>query len=304
MGETTGIAWCHHTLNPWIGCVKVSEGCANCYAEVATPTRVFRSKGEETWGPRAERHETEGWEAQARRWARAARAAGERRRVFCASLADVFENRMDLAGATAAAKLSGMRERLFELIESTPDLDWLLLTKRPENVRRLVPFRWLDRWPPHAWIGCTAENQARADERIPHLLRVPARVRFLSCEPLLEAVDVRWSLCATEGAVGGAAGLHTGSGISWVIVGGESGPKARPFDLAWARSLRDQCKAAGVAYFFKQMGSRPCGQAAPPDDGIDRGARGLFAAWRPRDRAGADPSEWPADLRVQEFPGA
>lgn len=174
MGAETKIEWCDHTFNPWIGCTKVSPGCANCYAAVNTFTRAQRAHGRELWGPDAARHVTS--EAKWRepiRWDAAAKAAGIRRRVFCASMADVFEDRPDLAEP---------RARLAYVIGKTPNLDWLLLTKRPENIARL----WItDVVPPNVWLGTTVEDQERADERIPHLLAVPAAVRFLSVEPLL-----------------------------------------------------------------------------------------------------------------------
>jgi protein gp37 len=149
------------------------------------------------------------------------------------------------------------RRRLFGLILDTPHLDWLLLTKRPENIARMVPLHfaggesWMrNGFPDNVWIGTSVENQATADERIPHLLNVPARVRFLSCEPLLGSVDIirgyQWAR--------GALSANYQPPIHWVIVGGESGHGARPMHPDWARSLRDQCQAAGVAYFFKQWG--------------------------------------------------
>jgi protein gp37 len=203
------------------------------------------------------------------KWNAAAQAAGERHRVFCASMADVFEDLPELVP---------LRARLFALVRETPALDWLLLTKRPENADRL----WIDAhvavrdalaliedtWAPNVWLGTTAEDQRRADERIPHLLAVPAVVRFLSCEPLLgpvdfhtvalrisDAVDPEWR----DGRRGEPIVRVLGSdnycaGIDWVICGGESGPGARPMHPEWARSLRDQCASAGVPFFFKQWG--------------------------------------------------
>lgn len=158
------------------------------------------------------------------------------------------------------------------------ELAWLLLTKRPENMVRLAPASWANGWPSHVWAGTTAENNEMLRERVPHLLRVLARVRFLSCEPLLEELDLGHSLVLNP-----CANKEQRS-INWVIVGGESGSRARPFDLAWARSIVAQCADAGVPCFVKQLGSRPVG--APPT----------------RHPAGADPSEWPEDLRVQEWP--
>ncbi|HEY7770469.1 DUF5131 family protein [Longimicrobium sp.] len=198
MGANTKIEWCDHTFNPWIGCQRVSPGCVNCYAEhTNTYVRVQRAGGNELWGPKGARHVTS--DANWRKplaWNRL--AAGNRTtawaldkvhvrpRVFCASLADVFEDRPDLVAP---------RARLFALIQATPELDWLLLTKRPENMVRLAQASgWEGDWPANVWAGCTVEDQQRADERIAHLLAVPAAVRFLSCEPLLGPVDLKGSL--------------------------------------------------------------------------------------------------------------
>ena len=133
-------------------------------------------------------------------------------------------------------ELSEHRTRLFELIEATPSLDWLLLTKRPHLVERLAP--WADNWPGNVWIGMTAENQRFLDKRVDSLVAIPAKYRFLSCEPLLGKLDI--SRCADR--------------ITWLIAGGESGGHARKSDPDWFRSLRDQCQDHGVAFHFKQWG--------------------------------------------------
>lgn len=296
MGEGSKIAWCHHTFNPWMGCVAVSEACKFCYAEAFVTKRM----GLPLWGPKAERRVTSAgnWR-EPLRWNRKAAAAGVRHRVFCASLADVFEDRPDLAEP---------RARLFRLIEETPALDWLLLTKRTDRMIDLArEAGWPGDWPENVWAGTTVESQKRANERVPHLLLVPASVRFLSCEPLLEPVDVsRWMwpvhwtwdarFPTPEAAIaaGAPASRHRQSLVSasaafinWVIVGGESGPGARPFDLDWARSLRDQCKTAGTAFFFKQAGSRALDGGKP---------------LRLRSYKGDDLGELPADLAVQDVP--
>jgi protein gp37 len=295
MGENSGISWCHHTLNWWMGCTKVSAGCKHCYAETLVTTRMRLP----VWGDKAERKATSAsTRKQVHTWNRKAREAGERHRVFCSSLSDVFEDRPDLAP---------MRAELFAAIVACPDLDFLLLTKRPENMVRLArDAGWSGAWPSNVWAGCTVENQAMFRERVPHLLEVPASVRFLSCEPLLESID----LTLVQAGAYGVNPLHD---IGWVIVGGESGPGARPFDLEWARQIRHQCNAAGTAFFFKQLGARPTtrlerdevwpghsfGQGPVQFDGDGFGnysVRGI------KDRAGADPAEWPLDLRVQAFP--
>lgn len=240
MGESTAIEWADHTFNPWIGCQRVSPACQHCYAET-----LNRRWGGGNWGANADRRITSeaNWRLPVR-WDRAAERDGVRRRVFCASMADVFEDRPDLEEP---------RARLWDLIAATPHLDWLLLTKRPENVRGMVPRRWAFgvrtineegstvepcEWPVNVWVGTTVEDQKRADERVPHLLDVPAPVRFLSCEPLLGPVDL-------------SAWLDR---LGWVIAGGESGHGSRPSHPDWFRSLRDQCQQAGVPFFFKQWG--------------------------------------------------
>jgi protein gp37 len=246
MAENSNIEWTDHTFNPWIGCTKVSPGCDHCYAETWDARGL--QGGATRWGAQAARTRTSpaNWRKPLA-WNRAAAAAGKRARVFCASLADVFDNH-------ASIKLE-WRDDLWKLIEATPNLDWLLLTKRPQNVSRIVSG-WMGphSWPSNVWLGTTVENQTEADRRIPHLLAIPAVVRFLSVEPMLGPVDlgvpVRAALFARKI-------VPIGDGtkpLSWVICGGESGPKARPMHPAWARSLRDQCNAAGVAYHFKQWG--------------------------------------------------
>jgi protein gp37 len=247
MSQNTKIEWATHTFNPWIGCTKVSPGCANCYAEAHD-----RRFGGGHWGKGVPRKRTS--EANWRKPLKWDRDAQENRpRVFCASLADWLDDEVPIEWL---ADLLG-------LIHSTPNLDWLLLTKRPENwlhrmalaqsitvdgnpfptVRKLTDKWFAGRPPANVWIGTTVEDQTRADERIPALLKIPAKVRFLSCEPLLGPVDFAKGGCAAW------MGL-----IEWVICGGESGPNARPMHPDWARTLRDQCAAACVPFFFKQWG--------------------------------------------------
>ena len=233
MGADSKIEWTHHTFNPWWGCERVSPGCQHCYAE-----SLAKRYGHKVWGKQSPRRffGENHWN-EPLRWNRDAQAAGERRRVFCASMADVFEERENLIHE---------RLRLWDLIEATPWLDWLLLTKRPQNVLLLSPIRW-DRfgWPDNVWIGTTVEDQQRADERVPILCAIPARVRFLSCEPLIGPVNLQ---------VGWLSPTFPALHVDWVIVGGESGPGARPMDPEWARSLRDDCERFAVPFFFKQWG--------------------------------------------------
>jgi protein gp37 len=231
-----------YTFNPWWGCLKVSPGCEHCYADA-----LARRYGFDVWGPAkttSRRMMSENYWKQPRKWNKDAEADGVRRRVFCASMADVFEDHPDVEAA---------RKRLFNLILETPNLDWLLLTKRPENILRFLPETWGGNVLPNMWLGTSVENQVQADTRIPELLKVPARVRFLSCEPLLG--DINLGLLGTlPGQLTGGAYRLAHQYIHWVIVGGESGPQARPMHPEWARSLRDQCQAAGVSFFFKQWG--------------------------------------------------
>jgi protein gp37 len=224
LGKNSSIEWTHHTFNPWWGCTKVSQACKFCYAEVWA-----RRTGGHFWGPRAPRRffGEQHWK-EPLKWNAEAGALGSRFRVFCASMADVFEYR---------AELTPWREKLWELIERTPHLDWLLLTKRPQRIALHNPW---GTWPANVWLGTTVENQRTGDERIPHLLDNYAPVRFLSCEPLIGRISIPPYLRA---------------GVGWVIAGGESGGKSRPSDPAWMRDLRDQCRDAGVPFLFKQWGN-------------------------------------------------
>ncbi len=228
MGKNSHIEWTHHTFNPWWGCAKVSPACDNCYAE-AWAKRV----GSDVWGPKADRRffGDAHWR-EPLRWNAEAVDAGERARVFCASMADVFEARRDL---------DATRTKLWKLIGETPMLDWLLLTKRPQNAGRMTP--WGETWPENVWLGTTVENQKFADLRIPFLIKCPARVRFLSCEPLLGKLNLsRWVKAGES------------SPIQWVIAGGESGAKSRPMHPDWPRALRDFSHAHDIAFHFKQWG--------------------------------------------------
>jgi len=227
MAKDSKIEWTHHTFNPWWGCSKVSPACRNCYAETWA-----KRVGSDVWGAKKERRffSANHWR-EPLKWNREAEAAGERRRVFCASMADVFERK---------AGLKEWRRKLWILIEQTPMLDWLILTKRPHNVTSMVPWP-PDDWPSNIWLGTTIENQNWADKRLPHLFANQAKVRFLSCEPLLGPVDL-------------AKGSPKGQSVDWVITGGESGPHSRPMDPQWARGLRDQCQELQIAFHFKQWG--------------------------------------------------
>jgi len=245
MSEKTTIEWTDHTFNPWWGCSRVSPACVNCYADTLA-TRY----GHTLWhrkGPRRMLSD-QNW-AKPLKWNRDAQRAGVPARVFCASMADVFEQH---PAPEVDAELDQARARLWELISATPWLRWQLLTKRIENVADMVP--WGSSWPDNVWLGTSVENQRFADERIPVLLDLPARVRFLSCEPLLGPLELsRYLGCWRRDG----DGRPLGSAIDWVIVGGESGAKTRPTALAWVRQVRDQCRSTpGVAFLFKQWGGR------------------------------------------------
>jgi protein gp37 len=288
MAETS-IEWCDYTFNPVEGCQRVSPGCVNCYAE----RKNKWLHGGENWGPNSPRlKRSEAYWRQPLKWDLAAKdeqdganvenghPPARRRKVFCASVADVFEDHPEWVEP---------RQHLFELIRHTPHLDWLLLTKRPENIMRLwprhdhalgalpfpgdMPPPGPTHWP-NVWLGTTAEDRERL-ARLDDLRRVPAEVRFVSFEPLLENLgDVNMR------------------GIHWAICGGESGPGARQFDVEWARSLRDQCRNAGVAFFFKQLGAR----TRMATDGGD--PLPMFF----KKHQAADLGFMPEDLRIRQFP--
>jgi protein gp37 len=245
----SNIEWTHFTFNPWWGCTKVSAGCKNCYAE----TLDARFKGDH-WGDNATRRMfgDKHWNRPLA-WNRKAEQEGVRYRVFCASMADVFEVHPD---PVINGELDSCRYRLWKLIEATPHLDWLLLTKRPEN-HELVPLAWQtgSRRPANVWLGTTAENQEQADIRIPILLEASwAAVRFVSYEPALEAIRIPdWLF--THDFVDYSDGMiveRTFDGIDWVIAGAESGPGARPMREEWVRRVRNQCDAMAVPFFYKQ----------------------------------------------------
>ncbi len=243
MAEQTGIEWCDSTFNPWIGCTRVSPACEDCYAARSTPARTLGV----VWGPGQPRRRTgaANWK-QPEQWQRQAaefRAVhGRRRRVFCASLADVFDNEVP----------DEWRVDLFKLIAATPDLDWLLVTKRIGNVARMLGDHPTVPLLPNIWLGITVCDQAEFDRDFPKLQRVPAAVRFLSVEPMLGPINASNGSRRSDGVA--SLGRPALEGLHWVICGGESGPKARPMHPDWARSLRDQCAAAGVPFLFKQWG--------------------------------------------------
>ena len=235
MGQTTKIEWSSHTFNPWYGCQKVSSACVHCYAETMSNRQLHKKKYgvQHLWGPTAMRRiaEDEKWE-EPLYWNRQAEKRNTRAQVFCGSMCDVMEDRRDL---------DAPRQRLYQLIEQTPFLDWLLVTKRPENLSKFLPQSWRSSPKPNVWLMTTCENQECADKRIPELMKVPAVVYGISVEPMLGPITL------PQGFVDlGRSG--------WVITGGETGCAARPTQEKWLTDLRDQCVSHGVAYVFKKWG--------------------------------------------------
>lgn len=232
MAENSKIEWTHHTFNPWIGCQKVSAGCDLCYAETQNNHRKWNGG---TWGPHAPRKRTsEGNWKNPLKWAKEARLTGTRPRVFCASLADVFDNKAP----------EGAFMDLLKLISATPELDWLLLTKRPENILKVAPWEWKSAIPSNIWLGVTCEDQAAYDRRWPILQSLPAWVRFISYEP----------------AIGPLRLYDEKDQPSWLICGGESGHAPRRMPEEWMENIMLDCRARGVAFFAKQM----TGKLTPP----------------------------------------
>ena len=317
MSENTNIEWCDATFNSIIGCAPCSTGCQHCYAKTLTErfgkdfavrrrTTAANWKKAETWNRKA----LESY------------SPGDRNpRVFCASMADWLDDadvlmpdgRIDQGGVETLADL-------LDLIRRTPNLDWLLLSKRPENwMGRIADARdsllqrgnaaggfWCQAWwasgqqndgplvakpPANVWMGVSAENQEYWDKRVPVLLDIPARVRFVSCEPLLGPIDMAYA------AFNGADSFGSLEGIHWTIWGGESGPKARPCNVEWIRDGVRQCREAGVAAFVKQLGARPYNGGR--DDMYDEC---VGTAIHYRNRKGGDMAEWPEDLRIREWP--
>jgi protein gp37 len=246
MAENSKIEWTDHTFNPWIGCTKVSPGCDHCYAE-----NLSKRYGWVKWGPHGERKRTSeaNWR-KPRQWAKAARGTGKRPRVFCASLADVFDNKVPVQ----------WRTDLFDLIAATPELDWLLLTKRPENVARMFPTGW---WG-QIWLGTTCEDQEHYLKRFRLISEVAVPIRFISYEPALGPLAINLAVPPVRAP-------------DWIICGGESGHGARMMEPWWARNVMLDCERYGIAFFMKQMtGKKPI-----PDDLL---IRQFPAPVRPQER--------------------
>jgi protein gp37 len=364
MSDTTKIEWCDHSWSPWEGCTKVSPGCINCYAEANDQRHLFEPV--DHWGPGAPRRLTKDWGKPAKlarnaicsRCGKAWPARGMHPDCEGESSdfrrASVFPSICDWLDAEVP---SAWLARFLKTIHDTPDLEWMLLTKRPENFRARLEAahaeilagsgastmvnRWLGSTypglsfqaapPPNVWIGTSVEDQQRADERIPALLKIQARVRFISVEPLLGPVvlnhiDAEASGSAEWCQIDALTGRHTDMGrpcqdvpkLDWVIIGGESGRGARPCNVAWVRSIVQQCHNASVPCFVKQLGARCVSRndagfegdtptAWPMDthysDNEEPGEyQGKPVRIKLRDRKGGDPAEWPDDLRVRQFP--
>lgn len=235
MGAETKIQWADSTVSFWIGCEKVSAACDSCYAQTWA-NRFMAGKG--LWEGNRHRTSKSTW-SQPLKWNAAAKKEGVRRRVFVNSLSDFFDNQVD----------PEWRRDAFNVMAQCLWLDFLLLTKRPQNIAKLAPQMADGReqpWAPNIWLGTTIENREEMHRRARLLKAIPATVHFWSAEPLLEDLgDIPPSFMP-----------------SWIICGGESGKNAREMPSDWARALRDQCKAAGVAFFMKQMTK----MAAIPED--------------------------------------
>jgi protein gp37 len=302
VAETTPIQWTDGSWSPWEGCDQISPGCTNCYAKAMND---WLRKGE-NWGPGAPRrvYSDEHWRKPLK-WNRKAAVNREQWKVF-PSVCDPFDKDAP----------EGQRERFWELIAQTPNITWLLLTKRVGNVPGMVPGAWLEvgGWPKNVWPGATFVNQEEVDRDMHKLLRLPAPVRFGSFEPLLGEIDLEQ---------GGAIGVgcddmppyerRTWPELDWTIVGGESGRNARPLTLEWVRKIVKQCKAAGTPVLVKQLGEsvRDSGMSSPGEHWPAATKREPVARHSSDDppfvirlhaKKGGDVAEWPEDLRVREFP--
>lgn len=223
MAEESAISWTDATFNPWIGCTKVSPACDRCYAERDNSRRGWVAG----WGPGVPRRRTKTW-GDPRKWDRKAAATGKPLRVFCASLADVFDNEVP----------QEWRDDLWTLVRETPNLRWILLTKRIGNARKMLPADWPY---PNAGLMATLENQEVWDRDFPKLMQTPAAWHGVSAEPLLGPIDMKASM------------IRHGF-PDWMITGGESGPGFRPLDMDAVRMIRDQCAEYGITFHHKQNG--------------------------------------------------
>lgn len=290
MGEITGISWTDHTFNPWWGCWKIADECKNCYAD--TTAHRFASQFGELWGRTAARRffGDAHWN-EPLKWNAKAEAAGVRARVFCGSMCDWAEVHPDEA---TLGRMDAERARLWRLIESTPWLDWLLLTKRPSDAAVSLPWthplevytrKSAEPWA-NVWVGTTAGTRKALRENVPILCNIPAAVRFVSCEPLLEDIPAtEWDAALRPGAVfmhmlpdvdaertTRLFGPNRGS-IHWLIVGDESGTEARACQPDWVRGAREAALRHGVAFHFKQWNGPTSPSMANPVPGERKGRK-------------------------------
>lgn len=340
MSGASSIEWTDATWSPVVGCTRVSAGCDHCYAARQTKRLAAMGKekyaglvneGKDHFNGVARLHAPAlDWPL---RWrgAKAAKAEGRPSRIFVNPMSDLFHERLsDEDIAAVFGVMAACPEHVFQVLTKRPErmrrwFGWVAKDLRDDpamllddgissmhlSLEELAGFYARSRgarWPlPNVWLGVSVENQPTADERIPLLLQTPAAVRFVSYEPALGAVDFRRLLYDHVTRIDALAGLHgwpephaDGPRLDWIIVGGESGHGARPFDIAWARSAVTQCRAAGVACFVKQLGARPFNRETEYVDGIAVATSTIDLDLR--DRKGGDWSEWPEDLRVREFP--
>lgn len=268
MGKHTNIPYVHHSVNRWIGCTPVGPGCDNCFARA-----IDRRTGGDHWGPGKPRRRTSDtyWE-DIRRWNRRCERLGIRERILCPTMSDWADNEVP----------DEWRMELFAMIRETPNLDWLLITKRVSNIPRMLPPDWGSGYP-NVWLLLTVCNQPEANRDIPRFLRIPAVIHGLSVEPLLGPLNLRDILLPDGGRIDALRGIDTAhqchytGKLDLIIVGYESGPGARTGDLQWARDLRDQARAAGTDFYMKQM---PCTYSKTP----------------------ADFDTFPEDLKIREIP--
>jgi protein gp37 len=290
MGTNSRIEWTEATWNPTVGCDRISPGCAHCYAKTLHDRRhtafiAGKDVAPQYAKPFEELQLIKGRLYLPLRWRKP-------RMVFVNSVSDLFHE--DVPDAFI--------DRVFEVMSLARRHTFQVLTKRPDRMHQLVPTFAAKHtaqdgsgWPPpNVWLGVSVENQHFADERIPLLLATPAAVRFISAEPLLGPIDF------------GSAELRRNyyGHLDWVILGGESGPGARRFDLAWARLIVQQCQAAAVPCFVKQLGSNPHQRVMYGPATFEADQPVHVEPINLRDRKGGDPSEWPGDLKVREFPSA
>lgn len=254
MGLNTEISWCDHTLNLWWGCVKVSPGCKFCYADTLDNRY---NHDDRHWGPSSSRKLVRSWKKNLNDMRKSAIANNRRETVFVMSMGDIFEDDQPLSNNhdTNWKTINDVREEFFGMVDDYPELIFLLLTKRPENIHGMIPMHWLnDMWPQNVWFGTSIVNQ---DEVVPRLKALSALSdsgrTFISVEPMLGPVTLNVNI-GLQDFLGNEFATYGTSIPKWVIVGGESGQKARPMNPDWARNLRDECLAAGIPFHFKQWG--------------------------------------------------